>query len=197
MTKTPALFAALTALAVAPSTALACSCLAPSVESSYNTSDHAVIGRVMSRTILQGWHVYDVRVLRDLKDSQPRGTVVRIATPDNQAACGDSFNVNQNYVLFASDQRIGGQPRWVTNYCRNNAPLTTLDPDQMDFLRSREIVDPTGTLVCADPSIPLTPCLIDPCTTAPACPNGTCEANYCGGCNAEFYDPFGYAVCTP
>src|SRR5690606_17780540 len=27
------------------------------------------------------------------------------------------------------------------------------------------------------------------------CPDGDCVANYCGGCNAEFYDESGYAVC--
>lgn len=32
-------------------------------------------------------------------------------------------------------------------------------------------------------------CLINPCTvtTCPAYPNAECRANYCGGCNAEFY----------
>ncbi|HTU63496.1 MAG TPA: hypothetical protein VMF89_33770, partial [Polyangiales bacterium] len=38
-------------------------------------------------------------------------------------------------------------------------------------------------------------CFADPCSVAPACTEGECVANYCGGCNAEFYDTFGHAVC--
>jgi len=29
------------------------------------------------------------------------------------------------------------------------------------------------------------------------CPSGDCQANYCGGCNAEFYTEQGHVVCTP
>jgi hypothetical protein len=38
-------------------------------------------------------------------------------------------------------------------------------------------------------------CFADPCQVAPSCGDGECVANYCGGCNAEFYDESGYAVC--
>jgi eight-cysteine-cluster-containing protein len=40
-------------------------------------------------------------------------------------------------------------------------------------------------------------CLVSPCSVTPACQAGLrCEDNYCGGCNAEFYDAGGYAACT-
>ncbi|KAK3580546.1 hypothetical protein CHS0354_009502 [Potamilus streckersoni] len=41
---------------------------------------------------------------------------------------------------------------------------------------------------CPDGSSPVQ-CLINPCvvTDCPAFPNATCLANYCGGCNADFF----------
>jgi eight-cysteine-cluster-containing protein len=48
---------------------------------------------------------------------------------------------------------------------------------------------------CADGSSPVS-CFADPCEVTPACSEAdVCVANYCGGCNAEFYDASGYAVC--
>ncbi|CAH1263557.1 Hypp2729 [Branchiostoma lanceolatum] len=48
---------------------------------------------------------------------------------------------------------------------------------------------------CPDGSSPVN-CAVDPCTTATcaAHPSATCKANYCGGCNAEFYDDSGTEV---
>ncbi|XP_078001190.1 uncharacterized protein LOC144453723 isoform X8 [Glandiceps talaboti] len=39
-------------------------------------------------------------------------------------------------------------------------------------------------------------CLVDPCqvTECPANPDARCEANYCGGCNAEFFDEYNMKV---
>lgn len=36
---------------------------------------------------------------------------------------------------------------------------------------------------------PMVSCLVDPCTyaTCPAFPTATCRANYCGGCNTQFF----------
>ncbi len=180
-----------------PADALACSCLAPTVESSYNSAEHTIVGQVLRRTVFPGWHVYDVRVIRDLRDSNARGEIVQIVTADNQAACGDSFNVNQRYVLFADDTRVAGATRWSTTYCRGNRLVSTLTSDQEDFLRSREMIAPSGQLTCADPAIPLVTCLVDPCSGVTPCPGATCESNFCGGCNAELYDRFGYAACVP
>jgi hypothetical protein len=176
--------------------ASACSCLPPDVTASYNTSGHAIFGRVLGRTVYPMWHVYDVEIVKDFRDGRPAGDVVQIVTSSSQASCGDSFQIGQRYLLFADDQAIGGAQRWVTTYCRANTPLAQVSPDDRYFLRSREIVDPNGVYTCADPNIPLVNCLIDPCQMAPACPGATCYANYCGGCNAEFYDSFGYEACT-
>ena len=39
-------------------------------------------------------------------------------------------------------------------------------------------------------------CLVDPCSvaTCPNYPQANCRANYCGGCNAEFYDASGALI---
>lgn len=38
--------------------------------------------------------------------------------------------------------------------------------------------------------VPIVQCLVDPCDDASceAYPDAECKANYCGGCNAEFFD---------
>ena len=47
----------------------------------------------------------------------------------------------------------------------------------------------TGLSVCP-PDKPLANCFVDPCMSAecPAHPDATCMADYCGGCNARFFD---------
>ncbi|XP_072014181.1 hyalin-like [Amphiura filiformis] len=53
----------------------------------------------------------------------------------------------------------------------------------------RNQVDCDQTATCPDGSDPIA-CLTNPCDTATcsAYPNAACRPNYCGGCNAEFYD---------
>ena len=51
----------------------------------------------------------------------------------------------------------------------------------------RFVISMTST-GCADGSLPVN-CLIDPCQVNSCLlfPTATCEADYCGGCNARFY----------
>lgn len=177
--------------------ASACSCLPPSVESSYFNSDHTVFGRVVSMNAYGNWHAYRVEVLKDFRDAQPAGTVVTVVTSASTASCGTSLQIGQRYVLFANDANIGGAPRWSTNSCLGNMPISQLTVDERLYLRSREVLNPNGSFTCADTTIPLVNCFADPCSVTPACPGAVCSANYCGGCNAEFYDSFGYPACTP
>ncbi|CAH1263554.1 Hypp2729 [Branchiostoma lanceolatum] len=53
----------------------------------------------------------------------------------------------------------------------------------------------TASPPCPDGSAPVN-CAVDPCTTTTcaAQPGATCKANYCGGCNAVFYDDSGNEV---
>ena len=47
--------------------------------------------------------------------------------------------------------------------------------------------------VCPD-GTPVVSCFTDPCGECPNYPNARCEANYCGGCNAVYYDERGNNV---
>ena len=53
-------------------------------------------------------------------------------------------------------------------------------------------VEVTDTCNCPD----LVNCFIDPCqfATCPAFPNASCLSDYCGGCNARFFDKDGIEV---
>ncbi|XP_077861520.1 uncharacterized protein LOC144341797 [Saccoglossus kowalevskii] len=57
-------------------------------------------------------------------------------------------------------------------------------------LRQVEIISATAELRCSDGS--LVNCLVDPCdVTSCELPYAGCEADYCGGCNAIYYDADG------
>ena len=47
--------------------------------------------------------------------------------------------------------------------------------------------------MCPD-GTPMVSCFSDPCGECPNYPNARCEANYCGGCNAIYYDERGNNV---
>ncbi len=199
MTRLLAAFGLIATLMLAAPAAEACSCLPPTVQSSYRNHDNAFTGRAMSETIYGQWRVTDFLVTRDIKSCLPTGRIVRVATPVQSATCGTRFRMGQQYLVFASNGSVttpsGTTVRvMTTNICAGNRTVTSLTRDEVDWLRTR-FVPCTGT--CVDPNVPVYNCLVDPCTTVPACAQGTCEANYCGGCIAEFYDSFGYQVCTP
>ena len=79
--------------------------------------------------------------------------------------------------------------------CSIDQDPATLTRDERTFLDSRLVTCPTtGSTVCADGTDPFE-CFIDPCETAPDCREGECMANYCGGCNYEYFDRLGYEVC--
>ncbi|CAH1271521.1 FCGBP [Branchiostoma lanceolatum] len=63
-----------------------------------------------------------------------------------------------------------------------------------NFATLAECVSTCGTP--CPPGVNMVECFADPCDNAecPANPNATCKANYCGGCNAVFYDAQGNKV---
>lgn len=58
------------------------------------------------------------------------------------------------------------------------------------------ILFPTGPT--CPPGMPRVDCFVDPCLLnfgkCPAHPDATCTADYCGGCNARFFDAEGNEV---
>ncbi|XP_035679101.1 zonadhesin-like isoform X2 [Branchiostoma floridae] len=74
------------------------------------------------------------------------------------------------------------------NYCGGcNADFVDEDGNQVDCNET----DP----MCP-PGVPVFHCFANPCdvTSCPAHPEATCQANFCGGCNAEFFDEDGNEV---
>ncbi|XP_066294756.1 IgGFc-binding protein-like [Branchiostoma lanceolatum] len=63
-----------------------------------------------------------------------------------------------------------------------------------NFATLAECVSTCGTP--CPPGVDMVECFADPCDNAecPANPDATCRANYCGGCNAVFYDAQGNEV---
>ena len=57
-------------------------------------------------------------------------------------------------------------------------------------------ISPTDIMAeCPDGSEPVN-CFVAPCdvSSCPAYPDATCIDNYCGGCNAEYFDEYGERV---
>ncbi len=71
-----------------------------------------------------------------------------------------------------------------THYSPHTAPHT-----------SPHTLPPTAEGECP-PDVPIVRCIADPCvvSSCPNIPNVKCESNYCGGCNAVFYDAEGNDV---
>jgi hypothetical protein len=136
---------------------------------------------------------YKVSVQSTFGGCLVKGDVVFVDSPTDSAACGIKLIVGQKYLLTANDT---GGGNLAISACGYNLPVSQLTADEKDFLESRQVFCPdTGLGTCADGTQPVF-CLIDPCTVATcADPTAVCEANDCGGCNAEFFDPTGEMVC--
>jgi len=175
--------------------AQACSCLPATVESSYNqSSDVAALTPLVGfRRGAERWYV--ARIDKPYKGCTEAGDLVVLSTPSSSASCGGQLEVGKKHLLNA--QRDGawfGVTRLSFSSCSYNVPSAELSDDDRAFLDGRSVCC-GDECTCADGSAPVQ-CFANPCDVTPACDEAaTCEANYCGGCNAEFYDASGYAVC--
>jgi|GEM_PF-1437402 len=174
--------------------ASACSCLQPTVESSYNMSSDVVTARLLYSVNVGTNRWYLARVLETYKGCIEAGDWVLITTPSSSAACGARFGSGREYLVNGqNDGSLFGVPRISVTSCGYNRAVSELTTGDRAFLEGRTVCC-GGDCQCADGSQPVQ-CLVDPCSVAPPCSEGECVANYCGGCNAEFYDEQGYAVC--
>lgn len=189
-----AIAAALTALS-ALDRAEACSCVPPSVESSYQQSTDVITARVLFAVDVRDerWHI--AQVDETYKGCLESSDFVLLTTPASGAACGMPLRPGEHYLLNGHDGGSHfGLRTLEIGLCGYNLPVSALTPADRAFLGGRYVCC-GDTCACADGSAPVA-CLVDPCQTAPACPEATtCVANYCGGCNAEHYDALGNAVC--
>ena len=172
----------------------ACSCLPSTVESSYNNSTDVAMVRVNAGLRLGSTRWYVGTVQKPFKGCLSDGQPVIIRTAASSAECGTTFSVGNSYLINGQeDGSLFGVPMIRTGLCAYNRDVSALSEADLDFLFAREVCC-GDECACADGSEPVA-CLVDPCQVAAECPDGECVSNYCGGCNAEFYDDFGYAVC--
>jgi len=177
--------------------AAACSCLPSSVESSYHASSDVVTVTPLFGFFAASERRYLAQVTATFKGCSKPGRLVLLTTASSSAACGGSLQLGTEYLINADQDGLSfGLPKLGFNLCGYNLPATELSAHDLEFLAGRNVCC-GNTCRCADGSEPVA-CFANPCDVTPACEEAAvCEANYCGGCNAEFYDESGRAVCEP
>src|SRR5512145_386167 len=175
----------------------ACSCVPPDKARSYDGSDHVVHARIQGTFLSSATTRYYVARLveDDFKGCLNTGRYVLIETPASSAACGVTLQTGQEYLLHGANAgTLLGIPRLRVILCDANAVWSELNAEHLAFLNSRYVCC-GGECGCTDGSQPVN-CLVDPCQVSSCDVDGAvCEANYCGGCNAEWHDPSGALVC--
>lgn len=179
---------------MAASDAEACTCLQPTVESSYNFATDVIIAEVRRDFDVGNTRYYVARAARTYKGCIEPGDWVLLSTPTDSGACGSSLTARRHLINGTSAGTRFGLPVLAINLCSYDVPVSALTEHDRAFLNGRTVCC-GDECTCADGSQPVQ-CFVDPCDVAPACDDGQCVANYCGGCNAEFYDASGYAVCS-
>jgi hypothetical protein len=176
-----------------PSRAEACSCVVPTVESSYGfASDVAFVD--LQRTYVTGdTRYYLGRVARTFKGCLHVGQRVALKTPASGAACGTELRLRRYLINGSAAGSFLGMPVLSISLCSYDRQVSALTDRDRAFLDGRNVCC-GGACRCADGSQAVQ-CFAEPCSVAPECSEGECVANYCGGCNAEFYDSLGRAVC--
>lgn len=176
--------------------ASACTCLPPDMGRSYESADHVVHARV-ELLLSQSANVrrYLARLVEDdFKGCLSAGQRVVIETAASSAACGVTLARGEHLLHGARVRSAFGLVTLRVGLCDANSPWAALPPEHLAFLQSRYVCC-GGECACADGSQPVN-CFVDPCQVDSCEVEGAvCRANYCGGCNAEWYDPSGALVC--
>lgn len=177
------------------SSAHACKCAQPTVESSYNTSTDVVTAAIQFQLTLGSQRYYVARVGRAFKGCLGSGDWVVLSTPVESATCGARLESPSHLINGDAAGTRFGLPVLAINSCSYNVAESELTEHDLAFLDGRTVCC-GDSCACAD-GRELVQCFVDPCQVAESCGEGVCVANYCGGCNAEFYNESGYAVCQP
>ncbi len=182
---------------VAPRASLACSCLPPpDIVGEWGAMPNDVVAvKVLGEFELGAKRYYRTRVLRVFKGCMQRGTLLLVATNKSTAACGLDLHSASAWLLATKAKVFFPYIALASmTSCDVHKPLKSLTKAEISWLRGR-MVCCGGSCSCADGSQPVD-CLVDPCEVA-SCPQGSCTANYCGGCKAEFFTNSGALVCLP
>lgn len=176
--------------------AQACSCIASDVVSSYGMSSDVAVARVVWGAQVGGTQWYIARVRLPLKGCLTKGAWLYVKTNVSSAACGVTLKVGHTYLLNGNaSKELFGVPVLSIGSCLTQKKVSALTKTERKWLSKRYVCCGEKCL-CATGKPPVS-CFVDPCSVAAPCPSGDCQSNYCGGCNAEFYDAGGFLVCGP
>lgn len=176
--------------AAAAPDAEACSCVPPDVSSAYGWATDVAKVRVWGAVKGKNKTFYRARVLKTFKGCSKKHQFVWLSTSNSSAACGITLKMGGVYLINGMAET---KKRWNVGLCGMNVPWKTLSSGDKDWLGHRYVC--CGDKCSCVGGAPPVQCFVDPCEVT-SCPEGTCEANYCGGCHAEFYDTMGKQVCT-
>ncbi len=178
-------------------TAKACKCMPPELTRSYSEADAVVHVRILPGSFDRGTERYYRAELVDdaYKGCLKKGVRVLIRTSRSSASCGVTLGAGTEYLVIGHEAgRFHRRPVLQTGSCAANSEWKALSADDLSFLRSR--YNCCGDrCACTDGTQPVQ-CFVDPCNVSSCGVSGAeCQANYCGGCNAEWYDEGGSRVC--
>jgi len=188
---------ALTAMMLLPAPdAHACSCFPPDLTQQLNTADNVFRARIRGNGIVwKNYRWYRARVQRVYQGCLERGDRVLLRTSASSAACGMQLQKNTTYLVTGGDGGAFYGTSMVTfGSCGFTKAWSSVTQEQTTLLNGQYNCC-EGKCGCADGSMPVQ-CFADPCAMS-SCPHGTCTANYCGGCHAEYTLDSGYGVCSP
>lgn len=193
MNKTLVVVALLSAsIVMFPNSAEACSCSSPSVMQSYASADDVMVVRVVWSAEVGPYRWYVGRTRKALKGCIKDGSWVYLRTASSSAACGAYYETGKTYLINGWETETNyNVPVLSVNSCSYDRKVGDLTKADVKWLLGRYN---SCTATCVDGTQPVN-CFANPCEVA-SCPLGQCEANYCGGCNAEFYYD-GVQVCGP
>ena len=180
-------------------------CLNPTtdVAVAYNNSE-TVFAVQLSKPLLhspRGTVRYHATVLEAFKGCADEGSSLlvqfrRNSTQAQQLEIGGEYLLNGKRIRDDSPLSLGKSTGTIiaVDPCNLVQPLIELSDADNAFLSSR--YNCCGNeCACVDGSEPFS-CLVNPCENSACSVEGaTCQANYCGGCNAEWTDTDGAAVC--
>ena len=182
-----------------PAVADACSCLPPDIARSYNYATDVVKVTVL-RTLRRAPPNrvrYLARVHEAFKGCLQHRDRVILETASSSAACGMHLERRGTYLINGTRPPViaaSARPVLSIHSCDYNRRFGDLTDADLEFLYSRYNCC-KGECVCTDGSQPVN-CFVDPCQVSRCdVPGAECVSNYCGGCNAEWYDEMGTRVC--
>ncbi len=136
--------------AVVDSVAIACSCMEPSVEDSFETSTDVMVVRIRGRRVVEEELIYSAQVGRTLKGCTERGDDILLATASSSATCGaTNLRPGQTYLIFGDDSgTLRDRAVFDINLCDDNQLVRELTRAEIRFLKRNAEECDIGEPIC-------------------------------------------------